>query len=285
MLVSVSFQFVGFLLTYVLHTTHAAKFGSRVGLGLTLVQFGFNLRSRAEELIETGMFPTDPSDPEPSGHFENEEEEVADNALKAIWGSGTYPFPLSDPNAPMGSPPVTIHNIQEAEAFAHDHNMTLGTMLDLPSAADVGRANEYFSFILMSVGWFVVLTSLGGYWRVKRFERGLRQAQRDSEDAQAAANREEPIVETVSNVAVNDGDTSGTGPRNMAYYTQTFAEAIRGADHIRRGFFGQLGPRMFRGRGHGHVPVPGDDWDAQDVGLEPMANEDSRSSRRGLWGV
>ena len=39
------FQFVGFLLTYLLHTTHAAKFGSRAGLGLTLIQFGFYSRA------------------------------------------------------------------------------------------------------------------------------------------------------------------------------------------------------------------------------------------------
>ncbi|CAG8551336.1 4767_t:CDS:2, partial [Ambispora gerdemannii] len=47
MLVSMSFQFVGFLLTYLLHTNHAAKNGSRAGLGFTLVQYGFYLRGRA----------------------------------------------------------------------------------------------------------------------------------------------------------------------------------------------------------------------------------------------
>ncbi|GAA5832839.1 hypothetical protein JCM11251_000499, partial [Rhodosporidiobolus azoricus] len=40
LLVSMSFQFVGFLLTYLLHTTHAAKNGSRAGLGITLIQLG-----------------------------------------------------------------------------------------------------------------------------------------------------------------------------------------------------------------------------------------------------
>ncbi|KAJ2965417.1 hypothetical protein NUW54_g14125 [Trametes sanguinea] len=29
-----------FVLTYLLHTTHAAKYGSRAGLGLTLIQYG-----------------------------------------------------------------------------------------------------------------------------------------------------------------------------------------------------------------------------------------------------
>jgi hypothetical protein len=46
LLVSISFQFVGFLLTYLLHTSHAARFGSRAGLGVTLIQYGFALRNR-----------------------------------------------------------------------------------------------------------------------------------------------------------------------------------------------------------------------------------------------
>jgi hypothetical protein len=43
--ISFFFQFVGFLLTYLLHTSHAGKYGSRAGLGLTLIQFGFYSRS------------------------------------------------------------------------------------------------------------------------------------------------------------------------------------------------------------------------------------------------
>jgi hypothetical protein len=44
-MISMSFQIVGFLLTYLLHTTHAAKNGSLAGLGMTLVQFGFSMKS------------------------------------------------------------------------------------------------------------------------------------------------------------------------------------------------------------------------------------------------
>ncbi|CAG8563632.1 9955_t:CDS:2 [Diversispora eburnea] len=67
MLVSMSFQFVGFLLTYLLHTTHSAKNGSRAGLGITLVQYGFYLRGRS--LQEEGGYyssygDTDMSDKE-----------------------------------------------------------------------------------------------------------------------------------------------------------------------------------------------------------------------------
>lgn len=43
LLVSASFQFIGFLLTYILHTSHAAKHGSRAGLGVTFITYGYNL--------------------------------------------------------------------------------------------------------------------------------------------------------------------------------------------------------------------------------------------------
>ncbi|KAF7330393.1 Metal homeostatis protein BSD2 [Mycena venus] len=45
MFISFFFQFVGFLLTFLLHTSHAAKYGSRAGLGLTLIQYGFYSRA------------------------------------------------------------------------------------------------------------------------------------------------------------------------------------------------------------------------------------------------
>ena len=34
------------MLTYLLHTTHAAKDGARAGLGVSLIQYGFYVRSR-----------------------------------------------------------------------------------------------------------------------------------------------------------------------------------------------------------------------------------------------
>ena len=42
--ISMAFELVGFLLTYLLHTTHAAKNGSRAGLGVTLINYGFRMR-------------------------------------------------------------------------------------------------------------------------------------------------------------------------------------------------------------------------------------------------
>lgn len=38
------------MLTYLLHTTHAAKYGSRAGLGITLIQYGFVSRSMSTDM-------------------------------------------------------------------------------------------------------------------------------------------------------------------------------------------------------------------------------------------
>lgn len=42
-IVSASFQFFGFLITYILHTSHAAKEGSRCGLGITFLTLGMRI--------------------------------------------------------------------------------------------------------------------------------------------------------------------------------------------------------------------------------------------------
>lgn len=284
MIVSFSFQFVGFLLTYVLHTTHAAKYGSRVGLGFTLIQFGFNLRARAEELIETGKFPSDPSDPEPYPGA-NQDEVEADNAIAAFWGSNSpWPQPVRDPDQP-DAPPTILHNTHEAELWAIQHNTTLHDLMRLPSAEEVGKANEWFSFLLMSIGWFLVLTSLGGLWRVKRFERGLRDAQRVSEAAQAAANG--GTDEAITTATTEPTAASTNGPTTLTYYTSAFNQAFEGARGIQRGFFGMNGRRQ---RGGGHAPLSQDEdvelFDA-DHFERPMAagaGAEAASRQRGLWG-
>lgn len=77
MLVSVSFQFVGFLLTYMLHTSHAARLGSRAGLGITLIQFGFSMRQDDSASTGNDGFGNwwrtgDPAADSPFGSMNNE---------------------------------------------------------------------------------------------------------------------------------------------------------------------------------------------------------------------
>lgn len=58
-MISLAFPIVGFLLTYLLHTTHAAKNGSRAGLGVTLINYGFEIKGATSNLPPV----TDPSNP------------------------------------------------------------------------------------------------------------------------------------------------------------------------------------------------------------------------------
>ncbi|KAF8974442.1 hypothetical protein BDZ97DRAFT_1751242 [Flammula alnicola] len=139
LLVSISFQFVGFLLTYLLHTSHAARLGSRAGLGVTLIQYGFALRSRLDSTESTGGNP-DWTD----------------------WNSN----PTSNTGV-QGHP--MHHHLENSSWSTPVANMTEEQTTILVADA----TTEWLSFFLMTVGWFVLLTSLLGFWRVKRWERGI----------------------------------------------------------------------------------------------------------------
>lgn len=115
-----SFQLVGFLLTYLLHTTHAAKNGSRAGLGLTLVQWGFYMKGGSDS----------------SGDG----------------GSDQY-VPPPDPNS---------HNF--------DPN-SVGTGGSSDGGALSGiTTNEWISYVLMIVGWFILIRAVSDFLRARRHE-------------------------------------------------------------------------------------------------------------------
>jgi len=143
MLVSVAFSFLGFVLTYLLHTTHAAKYGSRAGLGITLMQYGWALRTRAEQL-ENG-------------------------SLEAF--AGVKDISPGEPGSPSG---MGLDSIDMSMGW----NETMAEMMgDSPQGYIFGEsAAAWLSFSLMTLGWFLFLSSLLGFWRVKRWERGVLRA-------------------------------------------------------------------------------------------------------------
>ncbi|KAI4729974.1 hypothetical protein E4T49_02184 [Aureobasidium sp. EXF-10728] len=125
-LISMSFQLIGFLLTYLLHTTHAAKHGSRAGLGITLIQYGFTFRSVPSDPV-TGVPANDPS--------------------------GTIP---SDPNAHDFNPSKVAGGVTGVEE------------------ADGLRAQDWISYGLMIVGWFILIRSVSQFIRARRQEMIIR---------------------------------------------------------------------------------------------------------------
>ncbi|KAI0926011.1 hypothetical protein AcV5_008591 [Taiwanofungus camphoratus] len=126
--VSYFFQFVGFILTYLLHTSHAAKYGSRAGLGLTLIQYGSASRAQTGEDAEFGQ--------------------------DVLFWNATAGTPMLVPNPE----PTFLPN---------------GTYVDLtPELGFTSR--DWMSLLLMTLGWFLLLSSLIGFYRVKRWEMSIR---------------------------------------------------------------------------------------------------------------
>lgn len=284
LVVSVSFQWVGFLLTYVLHTTHAAKHGSRAGLGITLIRFGMYLRSTGEQYQDSGHYPGDNDIDPATGQYKGD---IAAEQQLSAYGTQGWPITIADVFNPGSNSSVVLHSLDEAKAYAHQYNHTL---LDLmrPDARDVGRSYVWFSFLMMVCGWFLILASVGGWWRVKRFEAKLHAAQRESERAQAAARGE---VDPDSIDEDDDNVQPPPGPNQLSYYTAAFTQAFNGARELQQGFFGARGRRLARGDTlFGQDEAEQDLLDANGYGLEPMAHnrtteeESSRQSRGGLWG-
>ncbi|KIJ56705.1 hypothetical protein M422DRAFT_22866 [Sphaerobolus stellatus SS14] len=138
-LVSMSFQFVGFLLTFLLHSTHAAKLGSRAGLGVTLIHYGFYLRTKSD------VFSSD---------FFSETNNNSDDS----WWPATSTANTDSPIATRGA--QLADYVTNSTVSSLGENMSEGT-------------SEWLSFLLMTVGWFILLTSVLSFWRVKRWERSI----------------------------------------------------------------------------------------------------------------
>lgn len=180
MLVSISFQFVGFLLTYLLHTSHAARLGSRAGLGVTLIQYGFALRGRLDNADGS-------------------------NGEQSTWGSD-WPSATSS-GAPSAMPtPMPMGTTTDPAGFygLQPGNNTAFGMTEEQAAFIADATTEWLSFFLMTIGgwiarmtlylkanlctgWFILLTSLLGFYRVKRWEKGILASQQASQPRETPA--------------------------------------------------------------------------------------------------
>ncbi|KAI4108993.1 MAG: hypothetical protein L6R37_000711 [Teloschistes peruensis] len=138
-MISMSFQLIGFLLTYLLHTTHAAKNGSRAGLGITLIQYGFVMRSSADKRT-----PSPPSNPGEG------------------YGQPSDPNSIDfDPNAVSDSAAAAA-----AVAMAATQNGAATTQSTVSSIA----SSEWLAYALMIVGWFILIRAVSDFFKARRHE-------------------------------------------------------------------------------------------------------------------
>lgn len=133
-MISMSFQLVGFLLTYLLHTTHAAKNGSRAGLGITLVQYGFYMKgSKSSKPTDSAPPYTQP--PDPNSHDFNPST-IADGAVSAAAAAG-----MADSSGASNG----------------------GGISSIASS-------EWLAYIFMIVGWFILIRAVSDFLKARRQE-------------------------------------------------------------------------------------------------------------------
>ncbi|KAN0061149.1 hypothetical protein ACQY0O_006884 [Thecaphora frezii] len=174
MLVSMTFQFVGFLLTYLLHTSHAARCGSRAGLGITLIQYGFYLRDRAAEIVQ-GKAGGDES--AGSWFGDDMDDQVARRSIRLVSRAleKLRSIELPTGTAGSGGSGTTL-----ADAFAAQGD-AIQSQQELQQS--MSASTEWFAYILMAIGGFILLSSLLSYYRINRWGQSLVDAARREQAA------------------------------------------------------------------------------------------------------
>ena len=124
-IISMAFQLVGFLLTYLLHTTHAAKNGSRAGLGITLINLGFSLRKASSH------------PPEPTDAYYQQPPSPDDHSF--------------DPSSAASTVVAAISRSADDARQSH-------------------HTGEWFSYVLMVVGWIVLIKAVIDFVKARRHE-------------------------------------------------------------------------------------------------------------------
>lgn len=139
-LVLVAFQFVGFVLCYLLHTSHAAKNGARTGLGITFIMYGWKrvpLNLGSADKLPPKLLAVDPF-------------QVEDLWLGATVATFTDSFKLILANSTV---------------VADEEQGDEGGWLDVKA--------PYLAYGLIAFGLFIIIQALIDYYRVKLTERAI----------------------------------------------------------------------------------------------------------------
>ncbi|KAJ9479561.1 Metal homeostatis protein BSD2 [Pseudozyma hubeiensis] len=241
LLVSMTFQFVGFLLTYLLHTTHAARCGSRAGLGVTLIQYGFYLRTRAAEIAEGKIIG--------SGDFNGGGVAVSPGAGGAGWfgedadaGDGGVRRRRGWLSRTVQPAQPSVDGATLADLFAAQADGQPVNVGDQSITDSMSQSTEWLAYVLMVIGWTILLSSMLSYWRIWRWGKSLVDA----------AHREQESSSSNANNGADSNDTTTTGASAFVNRFRSVFSAGRGASSRGSGedwiLFPGVGHRLGRTR-------------------------------------
>ncbi|PVG03623.1 hypothetical protein CPB86DRAFT_810696 [Serendipita vermifera] len=163
--VSLFLEWIGFVLAFMLSQSHAGRYGAKAGLGITFIRLGLWFRNR-------GNGPQANSDPGLPGE---------------IW------WPSPDPTDTSPVPAVTrLPSLSNHTTSTVHHSASNSTMLHhgIPHPSQF-PLTQWLALFLMTIGWFIFMSSLLGFWRVKRWERSIRASQ--AETVTPAESEEEEV--------------------------------------------------------------------------------------------
>ncbi|KAF9907552.1 hypothetical protein EC991_010848 [Linnemannia zychae] len=152
--VAICFQFLGVLLTYILHNSHASRSGSMAGLGITLVNFGIQMRGGLGTLFGN-TDDTSPYNPDTTYAYNPSIGEVTQ-----IIKPPSAPS-MDDTGYLGGPPPSSPYGGYEYGAAADSKEMDW-LQADLES--------HWVSMVLMMAGWMILVKALAEYAIAKRTE-------------------------------------------------------------------------------------------------------------------
>jgi hypothetical protein len=135
-LISWFFQLPGFLLTYLLHGTHAGRFGSQAGLALTLIQWGLGT-------TVVGAFPPSDGPPSPSPLLPTHTSDEPGFG-SAVPGAGSQ----TESALPVAG---TAHGGMIGNVtMMDDSDSSFGDLMQGPYTG-----HEWISFLLMTIGSYL----------------------------------------------------------------------------------------------------------------------------------
>jgi hypothetical protein len=186
-------------LTYLLHTTHAAKNGSRAGLGITLIQLGvrscsssrlrlvFNvyfsqlyLKQRAEHPELIGLPPSGDvtgldGSPGPMATAIAHHHPRPIGSWSAWWSAAQgNPIPIETGTVDGLNSTATdvAGSMLSAVPRAIADNTTMPSLTGTVSSTELAKmtasTNDLMAFVLVTVGSFLIIGAVINYWRAVR---------------------------------------------------------------------------------------------------------------------
>ncbi|KAI5966935.1 uncharacterized protein KGF55_000344 [Candida pseudojiufengensis] len=144
-LVTIAFQFIGFILCYLLHTSHAAKQGSRLGFGINLIMYGWNI------------LPIYIGSPKkiPKKYIINDYNE----------------FENIDKNFKFENENLKIDNYSPSGFFIQDSGANNNN--DSTGNDDNYTTAPYIAYGLISFGLFIIIKSIVDFYKIKQLEKSI----------------------------------------------------------------------------------------------------------------